>query len=72
MVGDNTNMLFIHRNAAAAYFFLSDEDDPTSWSTPYPAVLGGEVSRQIDALVWLTLDLGRAAPVAVHPQGAHP
>ncbi|MBL8917829.1 MAG: hypothetical protein JNJ54_03135 [Myxococcaceae bacterium] len=54
-----------------AYFFLSDEDDPTSWSTPYPAVLGGEVSRQIDALVWLTLDLGRAAPVAVHPEGAH-
>lgn len=48
------------------YFFLSDDDDPTSWSTPYPQVLGGKATRQVDALVWLTTEL------ALHPQGAPP
>lgn len=53
------------------YFFLSDDDDPTSWSTPYPHVLEGKAARQVDALVWLTTELGRQAP-AVQPAGAHP
>ncbi|MBE2251014.1 MAG: cytochrome c [Myxococcus sp.] len=51
-----------------AYFFLTDDDDPTSWSTPYPNVLGGNATRQVDALVWLTTELGRQAPA--HPEGA--
>lgn len=54
-----------------AYFFLSDDDDPTSWSTPYPNVLGGNATRQVDALVWLTTELGRQGPTA-SSQGAHP
>ena len=45
-----------------SYFFLSDDDDPTSWSTPYPKVLGGKATRQVDALVWLTTELARGAP----------
>ncbi|MDP3235783.1 MAG: c-type cytochrome [Myxococcales bacterium] len=53
------------------YFFLSDDDDPTSWSTPYPNVLGGNAMRQVDALVWLTTELGRLGP-AVHPEESHP
>lgn len=40
-----------------SYFYLSDDDDPTSWSTPYPNVLGGKATRQVDALVWLTTEL---------------
>ncbi len=54
-----------------AYFFLSDEDDATSWSTPAPALLGGSVERQLDALVGLTLELGHAPPT-VTPAGVHP
>lgn len=42
-----------------SYFFLSDDDDPTSWTTPYPKVLGGKATRQVDALVWLTTELSR-------------
>ena len=53
------------------YFFLSDDDDPTSWSTPYPNVLGGNAMRQVDALVWLTTELGRSSP-SLHPKEPHP
>jgi cytochrome c2 len=45
-----------------SYFFLSDDDDPTSWSTPYPNVLEGKATRQVDALVWLTTELAHGAP----------
>ncbi len=40
------------------FFPLYDDDDPTSYTTPYPDRLGGDVFRQVDALVALTLAYG--------------
>ncbi|MGF1508585.1 MAG: c-type cytochrome [Myxococcota bacterium] len=40
------------------YFPLLDDDDPTSYTTPYPERLDGDVLRQVEALVALTLAYG--------------
>jgi hypothetical protein len=42
-------------------FPLADEDDPKSRTTPLPALCGGSVERQIDALADLNLWWGSAA-----------
>ncbi len=36
-------------------FPRSDDDDPNSYTTPYPERLGGDVHRQVDALIALTI-----------------
>lgn len=41
------------------YFPLADEDDPTSATTPCPTCFGGDIARQIDALVSLTIDFAK-------------
>jgi len=43
-----------------AYFPLEDEDEPGSYTTPCPDCLGGDVQKQVDALVKLTMELGTA------------
>jgi len=40
-----------------AYFPRSDEDDPQSYTTPCPTCLGGDVDKQVEALVTLTMEL---------------
>jgi cytochrome c2 len=40
------------------YFPRLDDDDPDSYTTPYPERLGGDVQRQVDALVQWTLSYG--------------
>jgi hypothetical protein len=43
------------------YFPLADDDDPASFITPYPELVGGDVARQVAALARLNLELGRGA-----------
>ena len=47
------------------YFILSDEDDPTSHTTPFADRLGGSVKRQVDALVKLNMRFGLDASLNV-------
>jgi len=41
-----------------AYFPREDEEEPDSYTTPCPECMGGDVMRQVDALVQLTMELG--------------
>ncbi len=47
------------------YFILADEDDPTSHTTPFTDRLGGNVKRQVDALVKLNMRFGLDASLNV-------
>lgn len=48
-----------------------DDDIPDSYTTPYPERLGGDVQRQVDALVALTLRFGQDPELAQKIRDAH-
>jgi hypothetical protein len=48
-----------------------DDDIPDSHTTPYPERLGGDVHRQIEALVALTLRFGKDTELAQKIRDAH-